>query len=98
MKKYTQNLSIEKLRAINFPNYENFQDVNSAYSNFLNKLTYVIDNIAPIKQSKVKNKSQEWFDGEIAEKITRRDKLFKKFKKSMLMKYALKRLEMMFKI
>ena len=84
MKKYTKNLFIEKLRAINFPNYENFQDVNSAYSHFINKLTDVIDNIAPIKQSKVKNKSQEWFDGEIAEKIARRDKLFKKFKKSKL--------------
>ena len=49
MKKYTQNLFMEKLRAINFLNYENFQDVNSAYSDFINKLTDVIDNIAPIK-------------------------------------------------
>ena len=37
-----------------------------------------------MKQSKVKNNSQEWYDGEIAEKIAARDKLFKKFKKSKL--------------
>ena len=82
MKKYTKELFIESLKAVNFPNYENFQDSNSAYSDFLSKLTKVIDNLAPTKQSKVKNRSQEWFDGEIAEKFSIRDKLFKKFKKS----------------
>ena len=68
MKKYTKELFIESLKAVNFPNYENFQDTNSAYSDFLSKLIIVINSIAPIKQSKVKNRSQEWFDGEIAEK------------------------------
>ena len=84
MKKYTKELFIESLKAVHFPNYENFQDSNLAYSDFLSKLTKVINNIAPTKQSKVKNRSQEWFDGEIAEKISIRDKLFKKFKKSRL--------------
>ena len=32
----------------------------------------------------MKNNSQDWFDGEVAEKIAIRDKLFKKFKKSKL--------------
>ena len=59
-------------------------DANSAYSDFLDKLTGIINYIAPMKQSKVKNNSQEWYDGEIAEKIAIRDKLFKKFKKSKL--------------
>ena len=76
LKKYTKELFIESLKAVHFPNYENFQDSNLAYSDFLSKLTKVINNIAPTKQSKVKNRSQEWFDGEIAEKISIRDKLF----------------------
>ena len=84
MKKYTKELFIENLKNVNFPNYEDFQDANSAYTDFSNKLSDVINKIAPIKQSKVKNRSQEWFDGEIAEKISLRDKLFKKFKKSKL--------------
>ena len=32
----------------------------------------------------MKNQSSEWFDGEIAEQISKWDKLFKKFKKSKL--------------
>ena len=84
MKKYTKLLFKEKLEDINFPNYENFQDTNLAYSDFINKLTCVINTIAPIKKKKVKNNSQDWFDGEVAEKIAIRDKLFKKFKKSKL--------------
>ena len=39
----------------------------------------VIDKVAPLKKRRVKQNSQEWFDGEIADEIKNRDKLFKKF-------------------
>ena len=41
----------------------------------------VIDLVASIKSRLIKQNSQEQFDGEVAEKISARDKLFKKFKK-----------------
>ena len=44
----------------------------------------VIDKLAPLKEGRVKKNSQEWFDGEIADEIKNRDKLFRKFKKSKL--------------
>ena len=44
----------------------------------------VIDNLAPSKNKRIKGTSQNWFDAEIMEKISDRDKLFKKFKKSRL--------------
>ena len=44
----------------------------------------VIDKVAPLKERRVKQNSQEWFDGEIADEIKNRDKLFRKFKKSKL--------------
>ena len=50
----------------------------------MNKITQVINNLAPYKTTRVKNQSSEWFDGELAELISNRDKLFKKFKKSKL--------------
>ena len=50
----------------------------------MNKITQVINNLAPYKTIRVKNQSSEWFDGELAEKISNRDKLFKKFKQSKL--------------
>ena len=44
----------------------------------------VVNNIAPLKAARIKNTSSEWFDREIAKKISIRDKLFKKFKSSRL--------------
>ena len=68
-----------------FPNYELFTDVNAAYSDFINKLMSVINQIAPLKEIRVKNRTEEWFDGEIAESIKiNQDKLFKIYKKSKL--------------
>ena len=84
MKHYTENIFKEKLSNVKFPNYENFSDINSAYSDFSGKLLKTIDNIAPMQQSKIRNNSQEWFDGEVAEKIATRDRLFKKLKKTKL--------------
>ena len=40
----------------------------------------VVNNIAPLKTARIKNASNEWLDQEIAEKLSIRDKLFKKFK------------------
>ena len=45
----------------------------------------IINQIAPFKEVCVKNWTEEWFDGEVAESIKARDKLFKKFKKSKLL-------------
>ena len=43
-----------------------------------------IDMVAPIKERRVKQNCQEWFDSEIADEVKNRDKLFKKFKKPKL--------------
>ena len=67
-----------------FQNYEKFSDVSSAYSDLVNKITQALNNLAPCKTIRVKNQSSEWFDGEPAEQISNRGKLFKKFKKSKL--------------
>ena len=44
----------------------------------------VIDKFAPMKERRVKQNSQKQFDGEIADRIKNRDRLFKKIKKSKL--------------
>ena len=72
------------LKKVKFPNYENSININEAYSNFIQKLTSVIDEIAPCKTKRVKGNSKEWFDSVVSEKINNRDTLFKKFKKSSL--------------
>ena len=76
--------SEQELKSIALPNYEKFSDVNSAYSDLVNKITQVLNNLGTYKTIRVKNQSNEWFDCELAEQISNRDKLFKKFKKSKL--------------
>ena len=41
----------------------------------------VIDKLASFKTKRVIGNSQEWFDGEVLESITLRDKLFRTFKR-----------------
>ena len=83
-KNYAVDAYKNALKKINFPNYEYFEDVNRAYSDFFQKLMSVIDNIARCKTKRVNGNNQNWFDGEVLEKLKSRDKLFKAFKKTRL--------------
>ena len=65
-KHYTADLSEQELSTLNFPNYQNFNDINVAYNDFIQKIMNVIDKVTPLKERWVKQNSQEWFDGEIA--------------------------------
>ena len=50
----------------------------------LKKIVNVMDKVAHMKERRVKQNSQKWFDEEIADEIKNRDRLFKKSKKSKL--------------
>ena len=54
------------------------------YTDFLNKLMKVVNEIAPSKEIRIKNNTQELFYREIAELIHAHEELFLKFKKSKL--------------
>ena len=54
---------------INFPEYKKVNRVNDAYSNFIQKLTKVIDKVAPVKSKRIKRNYQQWFYSEISEKL-----------------------------
>ena len=53
------------LGEIGFPYYENFDKLDDASSNFIQKLMEVIDKVALIKILKIKRNSQERFGSEI---------------------------------
>ena len=46
---FEQELSIS-----NFPNYQNYNDINETYNDFIQKIMSVIDKVAPIKESRIK--------------------------------------------
>ena len=83
-KKYSVEEYEKALGQVIFPNYEKYSNINKAYNDVFHKLIEVVNKIAPLKTVRVKNTSSEWFDREIAEKQSLRDKLFKKFKSSRL--------------
>ena len=85
LKRYTVNVFVKKLQKVNFSNYECFSCVDAAYTDFLNKLMKVVNEIAPSKDIRIKNNTQEQFDREMAELIHAREKLLLKFKKSNLL-------------
>ena len=64
------------------PNYNIFSNVNVAQSDLLNKISDTKDSVAPIKEIRKKNDTQEWFDNVTAETIKISEEYFKKFKKS----------------
>ena len=68
-KHYTADLFEQELSRLNFPNYQNFNDINEAYNDFIQKIMNVIDKVAPLKERRVKQNSQEWFDGEFPMKL-----------------------------
>ena len=72
------------LGKVTSPNYEKYHNINKAYNDFFQKLIEVVSNIPILKTARIKNTSNKWFDREIAEKLSIRDKLFKKFKSSRL--------------
>ena len=65
---------------VSFPTYEIFYNLDVAYGHFINKLDCVVNAIAPFRTVRIKSKTSEYFDGEIADKIQTRDRLYKRFK------------------
>ena len=86
LKNYSAVTCEEALKKVKFPSYENFINITEAYSNFIQKLTPAVDEIAPSKTKRVKDNSKEWFDSVVSEGINNRDKLFKRFNKSRLLR------------
>ena len=74
-KHYTVDLFEQELSKLYFPNYENYNEIDEAYNDFIQKISSVIDKVVPIKERWLKQNSQEWFDGDMADGIKNRDKL-----------------------
>ena len=68
------------MKSLQYPDYSSYENVDTAYSDFIEKTTTTINEIAPCKQLCVK--ASEWVDDEVIEGVNRRNKLFQKFKRS----------------
>ena len=64
--------------------YQNYNDINETYNNFIPKFMGFIDKAAPIRERRVKQNPPKERYMETAEKMKNRNKLLKKLKKSKL--------------
>ena len=79
LKNYSEDVYKETLEKVSIPNYDRLDNLDLAYSGFIGRLESVISVAVPVKTVRIKNTTREWFDGEIAEEINKRDKPYKKF-------------------
>ena len=84
LKKYTPELLIKELKKINFPKCNIFSNVNIAYLDLMEKILSVVNKIAPFKDLRIKDNTQDWFDDEVAKAIKLREKRLKQFKSTKL--------------
>ena len=67
LKIYSVDVCKEALEKLSIPSYDNFDNLDLAYNDFISRLESVIKVVASIKTARIKNNTREWFDGEIAE-------------------------------
>ena len=56
--------------------------IQMSLENFIIFNLIIINAIAPMKETRIKTNSQDWFDGDVSEQIRLRNKLLRKFKSS----------------
>ena len=72
LKNYSVDEYEKALGKVTFPNYEKYHSINKTYDIFFQKLIEVVNDIAPLKTTRIKNTSNEWFNREIAKKLSRK--------------------------
>ena len=82
MKNYSDEIFLDKLRSIKFPDYSNHTCVNHAHQDFITKFLSAVDFVSPIRTLRVKFNPKPWFDIYVLNAIRNSDKHYKKFKQS----------------
>ena len=87
MKNYSTEIFNEKLSEINWFKVINCDDVDVAWSNFKDLFMSVVDKIAPLKEKRLKQRSEPWITSELLDDIRARDQALEIFGKIKLMKF-----------
>lgn len=82
MKNYTTDGFITKLSAIDWSLIMSSSNLEYAWSNFKTNFLAVIDDIAPFRSVRVKQRAEPWFDSDLRELIQKRDQTLYKYRKT----------------
>jgi hypothetical protein len=82
MKHYDKETYCNLLNQTDWVEFTSISDVNSAWLKFKNVMNDVIDMVAPVKEIKIKSRTEPWMTSEILEGIASRDQSFYKHRKN----------------
>ena len=82
MKNYSTDLLVTELRKLNWFIVIDCDQVNEAWVNFKDLFTSVLDKLAPIKEVRLKQRTEPWMENDILELIKARDKALHSFRSS----------------
>lgn len=81
LKGYSLETFLSKLRNINWFKCINCEQVNESWSIFKHEFMSVMDEVAPIKEVRLKQSTEHWFNSEIVDSISKRDIAYRKYTK-----------------
>ena len=58
MKNYSDEIFVDKLRSIKFPEYSNHTCVNDAYQDFVTKFLSAVDSLSPVRTLRLKSNTK----------------------------------------
>ena len=79
---YTADEFRSRLSLLNWSSVTDSSDVENAWNNFKVLFLTVLESVAPIKEVRLKQRSEPWFSDEILKSINERDKALLDFKRS----------------
>ena len=82
LKNYSSEIFLDKLSRADWNSCFLSTCVNSAWKSFQNIFSNVLDEVAPVKEIRLKQRTEPWMSSEILELIHSRDKFLYSFKKS----------------
>ena len=81
-KHYDPNIFKSKLESQDWASVFNSKDVDAAWCNFKKTYVDILDEVAPLKQVRIKQNTEIWMNNEILNAIRNRDKLLFKYRKT----------------
>ena len=81
LKGYSKTELLDRLSKVSWSCVLDCDDVNIVWNNFRTVFVNIIDSIAPLKETRLKQRSEPWIDDTILTNIKNRDQLLSEFKK-----------------
>ena len=82
MKNYTKEKFCSKLSKLDWSMVTKYSNIELSWENFKTIFLKTIDTISPMKDVRLKQRSQPWFDGDILNSIRERDLALKNYQKT----------------